>query len=161
MAAAAEIMREKVMSIENVADRRHRPRLVGGAAEIDAALEAWARWARSALAGLGWPAMTLAARVIEFVVMGAASRSAPSAHPVEVDQLCELVERAVMRLKETERRVIVAHYLTWSPVEAAARRCHMSPGRFRTVLHAARRSVGDYLGGIRDHLCSNKMEDSV
>lgn len=151
MAAAAEIMRETLMS-ENTEDRRHRPKLADGFAEADAALEAWARWARSALAGIGWPAMTLTARVIKFGATGAASGGGAPVHPLEVDELCELVEKAVMRLKEIERTVVVTHYLNWTPIEAGARRCHMSAGRFRVILHRARRSVADYLEGAREKI---------
>jgi predicted DNA-binding protein (UPF0251 family) len=150
MAAAVEIMQERLMG-ENTQDGRHHPKLADGFAEADAALEAWARWARSALAGLSWPAVTLIGRVMDFGVTVTASRGG-SAHPVEVDELCELVERAIMRLREVERRVVVMHYLNWQPMETAARRCHMSSGRFRTLLHRARRSVADYLNGAREKI---------
>lgn len=150
MAAAVDIMRERLMS-ENGEDGRHHPKLADGFAEADAALEAWARWARSALSGMGWPAMTLIARVIRWGATGAASGGGAT-HPLEVDELCELVEKAVMRLKEIERTVVVTHYLQWTPIETGARRCHMSSGRFRTLLHRARRSVADYLDGAREKI---------
>lgn len=123
-----------------------RKRLEGQMAEVDAALEAWARWAHSALSGLGWPAWTVIARVMEFGVNGAAHRHSAVCAP---DEFCETVERAVIRLKAIERRVILEHYFTWQPVEITSKRCHMTAGRFRTVLHRARRSVGDYLDGAR------------
>lgn len=115
--------------------------------EADVALEAWARWARTALSGLGWAPRTLLARVIEFGAFGAASRG--GAGVLAADELCEMVERAVMRLKAIERKVIVSHYLHWQPIDVSARYCGMSKGRFRTLLSAARRSVGDYLDGAK------------
>lgn len=139
-------------------DGRHVSRLGGELREVDVALEAWARWARSALAGLGWPPWTLAARVIEFGVLGAAVQYG-SARALEVDELCELVESAVMRLKEIERKVVVYHYFNWQPVEASARYCHMMPGRFRVILHRARKSVADYLDGAK--LRYNKIANTV
>ena len=135
-----------------------RKRLDGPMAEVDAALEAWARWAHSALAGLGWPPWTQIAKVIEYGVEGAAACA--GIHAVEADEFCELVERAVIRLKEIERRVILEHYFHWQPLNVCARRCHMSEGRFRTVLHRARRSVGDYLDGAK-HLRYNVEAHSV
>jgi hypothetical protein len=118
-------------------------------AETDAALETWASWAKSALAGLGWPQMTLLARIIEFGVMGAGQHYG-GATPIvfiEYDELCATVESAVMRLKLVERNVVVKHYLYWQPIEVSARHLEMSPGRFRTILHRSRRSIKDYLDG--------------
>jgi len=140
-------------------DGRHRPQLRGELAEVDAALEAWARWAKTALAGLSWPSLTIIARVIEFGAMGAAARGASPVHPLEVDELCELVERAVMRLTTIERRVIVHQYLHWQPIDVSARHCDMTAGRFRVILHRARRSIGDYLDGAK--LRYNKIANIV
>jgi hypothetical protein len=134
-----------------IEDGRHKPDLRETGNETDVALEVWARWAKSALSGLGWSPHTLLARVIEFGVVGAASRAGLTIHPLEVDELCELVERGVMRLKEIERKVIVRRYLHWEPREVSARRCHMSQGRFATVLHRARRSIRDFLDGAKLH----------
>jgi hypothetical protein len=127
-------------------ERPGRP-LEKNSSEADVALEAWARWARSALGSLGWPPRTLLARIAEFGAFGAASRGGGGA--LEADALCERVERAVMRLKAIERKVVTTHYLRWQPLEVSARYCGMSKGRFRTVLSAARRSVGDYLEGSK------------
>ncbi|MDB6104066.1 MAG: hypothetical protein JWO52_4065 [Gammaproteobacteria bacterium] len=142
--ARAKAHREPTIPIPQ--ERPGRP-LEKHSSEADVALEAWARWARSALSGLGWAPRTLLARVIEFGAFGAASRGGMAS--LEADELCELVERAVMRLKDIERKVIVTRYLFWQPIEVSARYCRMSTGRFRTVLSAARRSVGDYLEGSK------------
>lgn len=120
------------------------PRQIPKTGHADVALEAWARWARSGLAGLGWPSLTLLARVIEHGATGAAHQGGAI---IEADELCELVDRIVMRLQQIERKVLVRHYLNWEPVESSARRLSMSPGRFRVVLHRARRSVADKLDG--------------
>lgn len=116
--------------------------------EVDIALEAWARWAKQALSGLGWPAVSLLARVIEYGVRGAAQTS--GVRLVEVDSLCEMVDRAiVLRLKLKERRVLVTWYTQWSPRETAAEACGVTPEHFRVILHRARRSVADFLEGAR------------
>ncbi len=114
--------------------------------EVDAALEAWARWGRRILQDIGWPAVTLLARVMEGGIVGAAQKGS---RVFEVDDAMELVERAVLRLPERERLVVVKHYTYSQPVEVSARYCHMHPSTFRSILHRARRSIRDYLDGAR------------
>ena len=94
------------------------------------------------LAGIGWPVWTLLARVMEQGFTGAAQKGA---HVFEVDEAMELVERAVLRLSDIERRVITKHYLFWQPPEVSARYCGVSYAHFRVILNRARRSVRDYL----------------
>jgi DNA-directed RNA polymerase specialized sigma24 family protein len=60
----------------------------------------------------------------------------------------EAVERAVLRLKDIERQVIVKHYVSWEPVEISAQKCEMSVNRFRVILCRARRKIGDYLAKL-------------
>lgn len=121
--------------------------LKGDMAHIDALLEQWARWGKSG-AALGWPPRTVLAKVIEQGFAGAAQ---PGPMP-EMDEAVQAVERAVLRLQEIDRKVVVKHYTYWQPVEVSARYCKMSPGRFRTVLHRARRRISDYLEGF---CCNN------
>lgn len=123
-----------------------------GFADVDTALEAWARWGRSVLAGIGWPAWTLLARVIAQGFTGAAQKGC---RVYEVDEAMELVERAVLRLSDIERRVICKHYLYWQSPEVSAQYCHMSYGYFRVVLNRARRRVRDYLDGARHGCVTN------
>jgi hypothetical protein len=123
-----------------------------GLEDVDAALEAWARWGRSGLSGIGWSSWTLLARVIEQGFTGAAQKGGCV---FEVDEAMELVERAVLRLAEIERRVICEYYLRWQPPEITAQRCHMSYGHFRVVLNRARRRIRDYLEGARSNCVSN------
>lgn len=112
-------------------------------AHVDAMLEQWAKWGKAGLP-VGWPQMTMLARVIEQGFTGA-SQQGPLP---EMSEAVEAVERAVLRLQNIDRRVIVKHYTFWQPIEVSARYCHMSPGRFRTVLHRARRRISDYLEGF-------------
>jgi DNA-directed RNA polymerase specialized sigma24 family protein len=114
-------------------------------AHVDALLEQWARWGKQG-SGLGFPAITLLGKVMEQGFAGAAQ---PGPVP-EMDETVQITERAVLRLKEIRRRVIVKHYLYWQPIEVSARYCHMSPGRFRTILHDARRQIADYVDGYYD-----------
>ncbi len=118
-----------------------------GFSDVDSALEAWARWGRSVLAGIGWPAWTLLARVIEQGFTGAAQKGG---RVFEVDEAMERVERAVLRLSAIEKTVVTKHYLHWQPPEVSAQFCKISHGYFRVVLNRARRRVRDYLEGARE-----------
>lgn len=117
-----------------------------GFGEADAALEAWARWGRSVLSGIGWPQWTLLARVIAQGFTGAAQKGGRC---FEVDEAMEWVERAVLRLTARERQVVCKHYLFWQPPEVSAQNLGMSYGHFRVVLNRARRRIGDYLADRR------------
>lgn len=110
-------------------------------AHIDALLEQWAAWGKSGT--LGWPSMTLLARVIAQGFTGAAQ-----AGPVpEMDEMVEACERAVLWLPPIQRLVIVKHYVHWQPAEVSARYCNMSRGRFERLLHQGRRRIADYIDG--------------
>lgn len=125
-----------------------RRRFATGLEETDAALEAWARWAHGVLDGLGWPARTLLARIIDQGIRGAAQ---DGSRLVEADETMEQVERAVLRLTPKERETIFRHYFYWQPPEVSARYCGMSANHFAVVLHRARRRVHDYLEGAKAH----------
>ncbi len=106
---------------------------------VDLALEQWARWGKEGTNG--WPQVTLLGRVIEQGFTGAAQKG-----PVpEMSAVIFAVEQAILQLKAIERKVVIKHYIHWQPVEVSARYCHMSAGRFRTLLHRARRRVGELL----------------
>lgn len=119
--------------------------------DAHAALEQWGRWVRDGLAGIGWPAETLLARVIEYGALGAAQRHCGSlmliGTLIEYDEMVAWTEAAVMRLALDERNVVVRVYLHWEPPEVSAKRLGISQGTFDSRLSRARRSVRDYLEG--------------
>lgn len=129
-----------------------------GLGEVDAALEAWARWGRSGLSGIGWPAWTLLARVIAQGFTGAAQHGGRS---FEIDEAMEMVERAVLRLTEIERKAVCKHYLYSQSHEVSADYCRITYGHFRVVLNRARRRIRDYLEGARAICVSNKPDYKV
>lgn len=110
----------------------------------DAALEAWARWAAGGLQALGWPPVTILARLADEGFHGAAQATGVGELPDGVER----TEKAVLRLPERERRVVVAHYLHWEPIEASARRCRCTVTQFRNSLNRARREVAAFLEGF-------------
>ena len=107
---------------------------------VDCALEAWARWGREGMS-LGWPAWTILAKVASQGFTGAAQKGPTP----EMGEAIEAVERAVLRLEAIERQVVVLHYVSWQSIEVSARKCNMSPNRFKAVLYRAKRKVGEYL----------------
>ena len=110
---------------------------------VDTALEAWARWAAGGLQALGYPRVTILAKLAEQGFTGASHRS----HEGEVDPAVLYVEAAILRLPERERKAIIVHYMHWEAVEGSARRCHCSVTQFRQALALGRREVAAYLEG--------------
>lgn len=115
--------------------------LNGSRAAVDAALEEWAKWCHDGAAQLGWPRATLLARVIRWGFTGASQAGPLPEMPEDVLR----VEQAVLRLKNIEQQVVKKHYLYWQPIEVSARHCHMSPNRFRVLLHRARNNLSHAL----------------
>lgn len=115
--------------------------------EAHAALEMWARWAKSYLSGLGYSPINIIAKCIEFGPLGASGSFAPV--PVEIDRTCELVDRAISRLDRTERDVIYRTYLHSDAAQVTARNCGLTYGYYREVLAKARQRIGDYLEGAK------------
>lgn len=121
--------------------------------DVHAALEQWGRWVRDALSGIGWPAETLLARVIEYGALGAAQRHCGSlliiGSMIEYDEMIAWTEAAIMRLAIEERNVVARVYLYWEAPEVSAKRLGISRGTFDSRLSRAKRSIRDYLEGRR------------
>ena len=118
-----------------------------GTSEVHAALEAWARWAKTVLAALGFPSISIIGRVVEMGILGAASSG--GVHLVEIDQTCELVDRAILRLDSTEREVIARTYLFNDAAQVTAHKCGLTYQYYRLVLHRSRKRIGDFLEGAK------------
>jgi hypothetical protein len=114
--------------------------------EAHAALEAWARWAKSYLSGLGYSPVNMIARFMEY---GPLLAGGFGPVPVEIDQTCEIVDRAISRLDETEQEVIYRTYLQNDAAQVTAAKCGLTYGYYREVLKDARRRVGDYIAGAK------------
>lgn len=114
--------------------------------EAHAALEMWARWAKSYLSSLGYSSVNMVQRFIEYGPLRSGSFG-PA--PVEIDRTCEIVDRAISRLDETERDVIYHTYLANDAAQVTARKCGLTYGYYREVLAKARQRVGDYMIGAQ------------
>jgi hypothetical protein len=115
--------------------------------EAHAALEAWARWAKSYLNGLGYASTNIIARCMKFGPLGQSGSFGPI--PLEIDRTCEVVDRAIGRLDKTERAVIYETYLRTDAAQVTAQRCGLTYGYYREVLKIARRRIGDYINGAK------------
>jgi hypothetical protein len=116
--------------------------------EAHAALEAWARWAKSYLNGLGFSATNIIARCMEYGALGHSGSFGPI--PMEIDRTCEVVDRAIGRLDKTERVVIYETYLRNDAAQVTAQRCGLTYGYYREVLFKARQRIGDYIDGVKN-----------
>lgn len=114
--------------------------------EAHAALEMWARWAKSYLSSLGYSSVNMVARFIEYGPLRSGNFG-PA--PVETDSICETVDRSISRLDPTEREVIYRTYLENDAAQVTARKCGLTYGYYREVLAKARQRVGDYLIGAQ------------
>jgi DNA-directed RNA polymerase specialized sigma24 family protein len=61
-----------------------------------------------------------------------------------------VVDRAIIRLDDTEREVIYATYLRDDAAQVTAQRCGLTYGYYREVLAKARQRVGDFINGAKN-----------
>lgn len=113
-----------------VRDGRYRSRMDADTKLVDALLARWGKWCRAGLSHLGLPRQAVIAQV-----------TGRSTAPTDMPDDILAVERAVLTLKAIQRRVLAEHYCYWQPAEVSARWCHMSPERFRKLLHEGRKEV--------------------
>lgn len=118
---------------------------IGPTVDADVALEAWARWARSALSGLGFPCINIIGKIVELGIRGAAQTT--GIRLLEIDETCEIVDRAISRLDATERTVVIKTYLYNDAAQVTAKNCGLTYGYYRSVLCRARRRVRDFIEG--------------
>jgi DNA-directed RNA polymerase specialized sigma24 family protein len=117
---------------------------------VDIAMEAWCRWARAAFAGIGWPPESLLSKIIRYGVRGAAQKA--GLYVSDADELCELVDRGLLRLADDQRAVIVRHYMYHETQDVSAKMLSMGHARFRDLLYNARNRMHDFLEGARESL---------
>lgn len=90
----------------------------------------------------GWPKVTMLGRLIEQGPMGASQQGKP---PVSISDAVAIVDAAVARLGEVDRKVIRSYYLHCDSTEVNARRVNMRVMQFNNVLKRARWRLIGYL----------------
>ena len=109
-------------------------------------LEEWAKWARDP--GIaGFPHQSITEKAAKYGKLGIPQEPLHKPEPMMPESVA-VVDAAVSRLGEIDRRVIRAYYLHWEPVEVMARRCGMRVRQFQNVLRRARWRIGGFLDAM-------------
>ena len=142
MAACAEVLG---MSIAE-RSRRSMNHMDPDTKLVHARLEEWARWAKdSGIAG--YPSQSLTEKAAKYGKLGIPQEPLHKAESMMPERVA-LVDAAICRLGDIDRKAVRLYYLTWEPVEVLARRMHVSGMRvlqFQRVLHRARWRIMGYL----------------
>lgn len=116
---------------------------------VHARLEEWAKWAKdSGIAG--YPRQSLTEKAAQYGKLGIPQQSSYKAEPMMPDRVA-LVDAAISRLGDIDRKAVSLYYLNWEPVEVLARRMHVNGMRvlqFQRVLHRARWRIMGYLDAV-------------
>lgn len=139
-AMAMEVQEQAQMAI-GMPDRRAMNKMDPETKVIHVRLEVWARWAKANPELRAFPESTLLGKVVEFGIAGAAQGGAP----VTMSDAVQITERAVNKLGEIDRKVIISYYMKWQPIESLARMCRMRTREFQNVLRRARFRVRCYV----------------
>lgn len=114
-------------------------------AEIDALIEAWAKFERAG--GSRLPVggtISILAAMIEAKQLGIFSRGTNWLEP-EMPAAVALVDAAVARLERPERKAFRQFYTAYASAEDKARRCRCDVSTFYRRVKRARRIVGDFV----------------
>lgn len=109
-------------------------------------LEQWGKWAKESEAR-AWPESTMLGRMIEQGPRGASQQGRP---PIEIPEPVAIVDAAVCRLGEVDRKVIQIYYLRWEPIEVMSRRCDMRVRQFQNILRRARWRILGYIDAAEE-----------
>lgn len=134
MAAVAE-------AIPSERDRRAMNHMDPETKLVHVRLEEWGRWAKDSEVH-AWPRITLLGRCIDQGETGAAQSGRP---PVAMPDRVAVIDAAVCKLGEIDKRVVQAYYIRWQPIEVMARRHSMRVLQFQRVLRRARWRIMGYL----------------
>jgi DNA-directed RNA polymerase specialized sigma24 family protein len=107
--------------------------------ELEDRLCAWATWSRKEAANIGWPAVSLTARMAEWHELGIRpDRVTNGSISIDVPESIWTIDKLVAKLPSPQRRVILVQYFRAEPLEVKARMAHMHCGQYRRILDRAR-----------------------
>lgn len=133
-------------AIGAVTDRRVMNNMDPETKAIHLRLEAWARWSKSSPELREYPEVSMMGKMEEYGPEAMASFMSNGVRvPASMPEAIEVIERAVTKLGEIDRKVIDAYYLRWAPVAALAVKCRMREREFLNVLRRARFRVRCYV----------------
>lgn len=114
-----------------------RRRLTPSLRLVDALLDRWAQWSAGELERLGW-GRSMSQKLIEWHELGV---EPDHYRGLQVIEACPdgvlMIDRLVARLEHPLHTAVCVHYFTYAPVEAKAKRAHMSVPQFRRCLDRA------------------------
>lgn len=114
--------------------------------EIHLRLEEWARWAKdSGIAG--YPRQSLTEKAATYGKLGIPQEPLHKPESMMPDHVA-VIDAAISKLGDIERRVVQTYYLHWDTVENMARKHHMRVLQFQRVLRRARWRIMGYLDAI-------------
>jgi hypothetical protein len=133
------------MLMELQRDSRHLNHMSNDTKVIHARLEQWAKWAKD-FERMGWPESIFGA-IARYGADGASQHGKP---PVSMPEEIAVMDAAVAKLGEVDRRVIRRYYLQWAPAECLWKDCEgiRSLSNFRAVLKRARWRLSGFVDGL-------------
>lgn len=139
MAAALEVMMSE-------RDRRSMNHMDPDTKAVHARLEEWAGWAKD-IGIAGYPRQSLTEKAAMYGKLGIPQEPMHKPEPMMPDHVA-LIDAAVSRLGDIDRRVVKTYYLKWEPVSVMARHMSMRERQFQTVLRRARWRICGYLDAV-------------
>jgi hypothetical protein len=108
--------------------------------EADLRLRAWADWARSGRMNIGWPRLSMTARMVEWNRVGIRPDGGLPPPTIIPDEIAA-IDALVAKLPEPQRNVIVIHYTYDDPREVKIRRAKIKRDQYRRYLDYARWAI--------------------
>lgn len=124
-------------------DRRTMNHMDAETKIVHARLEEWSRWAKD-VGIAGYPRQSLTEKAAQYGKLGIPQESNYKGEPMMPDHVA-VVDSAIARLGDIDRRVVRTFYLHWEPTEVMARRCSMRKRQFESVLRRARWRICGFL----------------
>ncbi len=113
---------------------------------VHSRLEEWGRWAKDA--GIqGYPRQSITEKAAKYGKLGIPQEPLHKPEPMMPDHVA-LVDCAICKLGDIDKKAIRLYYMSWEPVEVLARRMHVNGMRvlqFQRVLHRARWRIMGFL----------------
>lgn len=109
-------------------------------------IEEWSRWAKDT--GIaGYPRQSLTEKAAQYGKLGIPQESNHEAEAIMPERVA-VVDAAIAKLGDIDRKVIRAYYLTWKPVSVLARRLNMRERQFYAVLRRARWRIAGFISAM-------------
>lgn len=125
-------------------DRRVMNNMDAGTKAIHLRLEAWARWSQANPELREYPEESWLHKWAKYGTDGA-SQAGP---PVSMPEAVGVIEAAIRKLGDIDRKVLTRYYLSWKPVDVLAVTCRMRKPEFLNVLRRARFRVRCYVEAL-------------